>query len=120
MHGAALPSGVEAELQRMAMDPELDASVRALVADAYSTKSLDGVVGRDAGGFTTIGSKVKEVRGRFEDGRDRPKGRTAAEAKYRQVHEHAVAVVLGWLFITRLDVRKARTAANRTDWYSAW
>ena len=28
----------------MAMDPELDASVRALVADAYSTKSLDGVV----------------------------------------------------------------------------
>ena len=28
----------------MGMDPELDASVRALVADAYSTKSLDGVV----------------------------------------------------------------------------
>ena len=39
-----LPPGVEARLQRMAMDPELDASVRALVADAYSTKNLDGVV----------------------------------------------------------------------------
>ena len=39
-----LPPGVEARLQRMGMDPELDASVRALVADAYSTKNLDGVV----------------------------------------------------------------------------
>ena len=36
-----LPPGVEARLQRMAMDPELDASVRALVCLLYTSDAAD-------------------------------------------------------------------------------